>query len=78
MFTQQIQSIYKIKRDDFTEVLLSPTFGPLKIASHKGAFYILHLLDLTARPSWTPPILFFSVGIQCSRLTEWINFGIRL
>ena len=51
VFTPQIQSSYKIKREDFTEVLLSLPFGPLKIACHKGAFDMLNILDLTSRPS---------------------------
>ena len=51
VFTPRFQSNYKIKRDDFTEVLLSLTFGPLKIACHKGAFDMLHIFDLTSRPS---------------------------
>ena len=51
VFTQKIQSRYKIKRDDFTEVLLSLPLGPLKIpcqCCHKGAFYMLNILDLTS------------------------------
>ena len=40
VFTPQIQSIYKNKRDDFTEVLFcfEPLKFRLKIACHKGAF----------------------------------------
>ena len=52
VFTPQIQFSYKIKRDDFTEVLLSLPSGPLKIACHKGAFDMLHIFNLTSRPSW--------------------------
>ena len=43
VFTPQIQSSHKIKRADFTEVLLSLPFGPLKIACHKGAFDMLNI-----------------------------------
>ena len=46
-----VQSNYKIKRDDYTEVLLSLPFGPLKIDCHEGAFDMLHILELTCRPS---------------------------
>ena len=50
VFTLQNQSSYKIKRDDFTELLLSLPLGPLKIACHMGAFDMLHILELTYRP----------------------------
>ena len=52
VFTQQIQSSCEIKRVDFTEVLLPLTSWPLKIACHKGAFDMLHIFDLTSRPSF--------------------------
>ena len=56
VFTPHIQSSYKIKRDDFTQVLLSLPYGPLKIACHKGAFDMLNILDLTSRPSCNMPV----------------------
>ena len=54
MFTPQIQSSYKLRRDDFTEVLLSQPLGPVKIACHKGALDMLNILDLTSLQSCKP------------------------